>query len=166
MTVSDRIAVMNHGVIAQIGTASQIYEQPASRYVADFVGDINMIDGKVTSVEAGMATLAAAGADATVVAEIGAGNVAVGADASFAIRPEKVQISLEAPPAGTPNVLSGEVWDIGYLGDISVYRVRLDTGAIVKATVANLTRIVERPITWEDKVFLTWPADAGVILLN
>jgi len=166
MTVSDRIAVMNHGVIAQIGTASQIYEQPTSRYVADFVGDINLIDGKVTAVEGGLATLVAAGANATIVAEVGAGKVAAGSDACFAIRPEKVQISMEAPPAGTPNVLSGEVWDIGYLGDISVYRVRLDSGAIVKATVANLTRIVERPITWEDKVFLTWPADAGVILTN
>jgi putrescine transport system ATP-binding protein len=166
MTVSDRIAVMNHGVIAQIGTASQIYEQPASRYVADFVGDINLIDGKVTAVDDGVATLSCQGVDATVVAEAGAGGIAVGADASFAIRPEKVQISLEPPPAGTPNVLTGEVWDIGYLGDISVYRVRLDGGSIVKATVANLTRIVERPITWEDKVFLTWPVDAGVILVK
>jgi len=166
MTVSDRIAVMNHGVIAQIGTASEIYEQPASRYVADFVGDINLIDGKVTAVEDGVATLSCEGVDATVVAEAGPGGIAVGAGASFAIRPEKVQISLEPPPAGTPNVLTGEVWDIGYLGDISVYRVRLSGGSIVKATVANLTRIVERPITWEDKVFLTWPVDAGVILVK
>ncbi len=166
MTVSDRIAVMNHGVIAQIGTASEIYEQPATRYVADFVGDINLIDGTVSAVDNGVATLNCAGVDATIIAETGADSVTVGAEAGFAIRPEKVQISLEAPPAGTPNVLSGEVWDIGYLGDISVYRVRLAGGSIVKATVANLTRIVERPITWEDKVFLTWPADAGVILLN
>ena len=166
MTVSDRIAVMNHGVIAQIGTASEIYEQPASRYVADFVGDINLIDGTVTAVDDGTVTLRCAGVDATIVAEAGPGEVSVGAEAGFAIRPEKVQISLEAPPAGTSNVLSGEVWDIGYLGDISVYRVRLAGGSIVKATVANLTRIVERPITWEDKVYLTWPADAGIILLK
>ena len=166
MTVSDRIAVMNHGVIAQIGTASEIYEQPSSRYVADFVGDINLIDGTVTAVDDGTVTLRCAGVDATIVAEAGPGEVSVGAEAGFAIRPEKVQISLEAPPAGTSNVLSGEVWDIGYLGDISVYRVRLAGGSIVKATVANLTRIVERPITWEDKVYLTWPADAGIILLK
>ncbi|WP_026784427.1 ABC transporter ATP-binding protein [Pleomorphomonas koreensis] len=166
MTVSDRIAVMNHGVIAQIGTASEIYEQPASRYVADFVGDINLIDGKVTAVADGVATLRCDGVDATIVAEAGPGGIAVGAEASFAIRPEKVQIAMEPPPAGTPNVLAGEVWDIGYLGDISVYRVRLAGGSIVKATVANLTRIVERPITWEDKVFLTWPVDAGVILVK
>jgi len=166
MTVSDRIAVMNHGVIAQIGTASEIYEQPSSRYVADFVGDINLIDGTVTAVDDDTVTLRCAGVDATIVAEAGPGEVSVGAEAGFAIRPEKVQISLEAPPAGTSNVLSGEVWDIGYLGDISVYRVRLAGGSIVKATVANLTRIVERPITWEDKVYLTWPADAGIILLK
>ncbi|CAI9410841.1 Spermidine/putrescine import ATP-binding protein PotA [Pleomorphomonas sp. T1.2MG-36] len=166
MTVSDRIAVMNHGVIAQIGTASEIYEQPSSRYVADFVGDINLIDGTVAAVGDGTVTLHCAGVETLIVAEAGPGEVAVGAKAGFAIRPEKVQISLEAPPAGASNVLSGEVWDIGYLGDISVYRVRLAGGSIVKATVANLTRIVERPITWEDKVYLTWPADAGIILLK
>lgn len=166
MTVSDRIAVMNHGIIAQIGTASEIYEQPATRYVADFIGDINLIDGTVSAVKDGVATLHCAGVEATIIAETGKDEVAVGADAGFAIRPEKVQISMEAPPPGTPNVLSGEVWDIGYLGDISIYRVRLNGGSIVKATVANLTRIVERPITWEDKVYLTWPADAGIILLK
>jgi putrescine transport system ATP-binding protein len=166
MTVSDRIAVMDHGVIAQIGTASEIYEQPASRYVADFVGEINLIDGKVKAVNGADVTLDCASIGAEIVAGKGEGAVAVGGDACFAIRPEKVQIALEPPPPGTANVLAGEVWDIGYLGDISIYRVRLQNGTIVKATVANLTRIVERPITWEDKVFLTWPRDAGLVLLK
>jgi putrescine transport system ATP-binding protein len=164
MTVSDRIAVMNHGVIAQIGTASEIYEQPASRYVADFVGEINLIDGTVSAVDGPHTTLACPSVGADIVADRGDGEGSLGSEACFAIRPEKVQITLEPPPPGSGNVLAGEVWDIGYLGDISIYRVRLQNGTIVKATIANRTRIVERPITWEDKVFLTWPRDAGVIL--
>jgi putrescine transport system ATP-binding protein len=58
------------------------------------------------------------------------------------------------------------VWDIGYLGDVSVYRVKLPNGTIVKSTIANVTRLVERPITWEDKVYLSWPRDAGVVLTS
>ena len=164
MTVSDRIAVMDHGVIAQIGTASEIYEQPASRYVADFVGEINLIDCKVKAVNGRQLTLASTAEAVEIVADSNDGAVRVGSDACFAIRPEKVRISLEPPPPGASNVLCGEVWDIGYLGDISIFRVRLENGTIVKATMANLTRIVERPITWEDKVFLTWPHEAGVVL--
>ena len=164
MTVSDRIAVMDHGVIAQIGTASEIYEQPASRYVADFVGEINLIDCKVKAVNGRQLTLASTAEAVEIVADSNDGDVRVDSDACFAIRPEKVRISLEPPPPGASNVLCGEVWDIGYLGDISIFRVRLENGTIVKATMANLTRIVERPITWEDKVFLTWPHEAGVVL--
>ncbi|WP_237152150.1 ABC transporter ATP-binding protein [Oryzibacter oryziterrae] len=165
MTVSDRIAVMNHGVIAQIGTPAEIYELPATRYVADFIGDINLIEGKVSAVSGTQLSLTSEGIGGVIDAEAAeGGDATVGLDACFAIRPEKVRISREAPPAGSHNVLEGEVWDIGYLGDISVYRVKLANGTIVKATVANMTRIVERPITWEDKVYLTWPRDAGIIL--
>ena len=69
-----------------------------------------------------------------------------------------------APADAAVNAIEGEVWDIGYLGDVSIYHVRLATGAIVKATVTNRTRLVERPITWDDKVWLTWTRDAGVVL--
>jgi putrescine transport system ATP-binding protein len=165
MTVSDRIAVMDHGKIVQIATPAEIYEEPASRYVADFIGDINLIEGTVASAGPNGVTLACDSLGAAIEASTGAaGPPPVGTAAAFAIRPEKVRISLDAPPPGTPNVLSGEVWDIGYLGDVSVYRVRLANGTIVKSTVANVTRVVERPITWDDKVFLTWPRDAGLVL--
>jgi putrescine transport system ATP-binding protein len=163
MTVSDRIAVMNQGRIVQIAPPAEIYEEPASRYVADFIGDINLIEGKAAAVNGATVTLTCQDIGASI--EAAAASVpAVGEDAAFAIRPEKVRISLDAPPPGTPNVLAGEVWDIGYLGDVSVYRVRLPNGTIVKSTIANVTRVVERPITWDDKVFLTWPRDAGIIL--
>ena len=67
-------------------------------------------------------------------------------------------------PTPRVNAVAGEVWDIGYLGDVSIYHVRLPTGATVKATVTNRTRLVERPITWDDKVWLSWTRDAGVVL--
>ena len=73
-------------------------------------------------------------------------------------------ISLDRPSNGTVNAIEGEVWDIGYLGDVSVYHVRLPTGATVKSTVTNRTRLVERPITWDDKVWLSWSRDGGVVL--
>jgi putrescine transport system ATP-binding protein len=163
MTVADRIAVMDHGKIIQVATPAEIYEQPNSRYVADFIGDINIIDGRITEVGGGTTRMEAAGGSAAIVIDHAA-DASPGDNAWFAIRPEKVTISLDPPADTVTNVLAGEVWDIGYLGDVSIYHVRLPTGATVKATVANRTRLIERPITWDDKVWLSWTRDAGVVL--
>ncbi|MCX5495931.1 polyamine ABC transporter ATP-binding protein [Kaistia dalseonensis] len=163
MTVADRIAVMDRGKIIQIATPAEIYEQPNSRYVADFIGDINLLEGRLSSVGAGGAKLECVGTGATVdVAQDVSARV--GDQAWFAIRPEKVTISLTPPADPNVNAVSGEVWDIGYLGDVSIYHVRLATGATVKSTITNTTRLVERPITWEDKVWLSWTRDGGVVL--
>ena len=163
MTVADRIAVMDHGKIIQVATPSEVYEQPNSRYVADFIGDINLLEGRVASSAAGAVKLDCVGTGATI--EIDQDLAAAsGAAAWFAIRPEKVAISLDRPANGAVNAVEGEVWDIGYLGDVSIYHVRLPTGATVKSTVTNRTRLVERPITWDDKVWLTWSRDGGVVL--
>jgi putrescine transport system ATP-binding protein len=163
MTLADRIAVMDHGKIVQIGTPAEIYEQPNSKYVADFIGNINLLEGKVQSASGGNIRMESAGTGASIVVNQ---DVAadVGSTAWFAIRPEKLSVSLEKPADGNGNAVSGEVIDIGYLGDISVYHVRLPTGAMVKATLTNRTRMVERPITWNDKVWLSWTPDAGVVL--
>ena len=164
MTVADRIAVMDHGRIVQIATPAEIYEQPNSRYVADFIGDINLLEGHVASVENGLIRFDCAGAGSVieVAQELAASP---GDHAWFAVRPEKVAITPvrpgEAPP---PNSVEGAVWDIGYLGDVSIYHVRLPTGAVVKATTTNATRLVERPITWDDKVWLSWARDGGMVL--
>jgi putrescine transport system ATP-binding protein len=163
MTVADRIAVMDHGKIIQVATPSEVYEQPNSRYVADFIGDINLLEGRVASSAAGAVKLDCVGTGATV--EVDQDLTAAAGDAAwFAVRPEKVAISLDRPPNGAVNAVEGEVWDIGYLGDVSVYHVRLPTGATVKSTVTNRTRLVERPITWDDKVWLSWARDGGVVL--
>jgi putrescine transport system ATP-binding protein len=163
MTVADRIAVMNHGRIVQVATPAEIYEQPNSRYVADFIGDINLIEGCVTVAANGLVRLDCVGTGGAV--EIAQELAAKPGDTAWlAIRPEKVAIALDRPAASSVNCLSGEVWDIGYLGDVSIYHVRLPTGATVKATVTNRTRLVERPITWDDKVWLSWGRDGGVVL--
>lgn len=163
MTVADRIAVMNHGRIIQVASPAEIYEQPNSRYVADFIGDINLLEGRIASTFDRVVRMECAGTGAMV--EVDQAMEAQKGDAAwFAIRPEKVHISLDPPADGTLNTVSGEVWDIGYLGDVSVYHVRLPTGATVKSTVTNRTRLVERPITWDDRVWLSWSRDGGVVL--
>ncbi|KAB2867199.1 MAG: ABC transporter ATP-binding protein, partial [Bauldia sp.] len=148
MTVADRIAVMNQGRIIQVATPAEIYEQPNSRYVADFIGDINLIEGRVTAAGNGVVRMDCVGTGGAV--EIAQELAARPGDAAWlAIRPEKLAIGLDRPADAAVNCLSGEVWDIGYLGDVSIYHVRLPTGATVKATVTNRTRLVERPITWD-----------------
>jgi putrescine transport system ATP-binding protein len=165
MTLADRIAVMNHGKIVQIGTPAEIYEQPNSRYVADFIGNINLLEGKVASASGGAVRMECSGTGATIDVDQDV-KANAGDTAWFAIRPEKIGVSLAAPAERSVNAVEGEVWDIGYLGDISVYHVRLATGATIKATVTNATRLVERPITWDDRVWLTWSRDAGVVLTS
>jgi putrescine transport system ATP-binding protein len=163
MTLADRIAVMDHGKIIQIGTPAEIYEQPNSRYVADFIGNINILEGRVASATGGTTRLDSGATGGAIVVNQDAGAKA-GDTAWFAIRPEKVSVSLDTPSDTSANAIQGEVHDIGYLGDISVYHVRLPTGSTVKATLTNRTRLVERPITWHDKVWLTWTPDSGVVL--
>lgn len=166
MTVSDRIAVMDKGIIMQVATPAEIYEAPNSRYVADFIGDINIIEGKVAD------TASALGAPGAVKIETEGLSITVdqecqavkGDHVAFAIRPEKVRISPDAPADPSVNAFYGEVWDIGYLGDFSLFIVRSEDGRFMRAAQANVSRLVDRPITFEDKVWLTWPRDAGLVL--
>jgi putrescine transport system ATP-binding protein len=161
MTVADRIGVMNHGRLMQVATAPELYEQPNSRWVADFVGDVNLIEGRVVE----------AGANATVIESALVGRVRAGAASGakpgdtvwVALRPEKVRLSLEQRSA-TENSVSGTVRDIAYLGDLSIYKVALDNGFVMEAATANLTRVIERPISWDDRVWLTWDAAGGIVL--
>jgi putrescine transport system ATP-binding protein len=165
MTVADRIGVMNHGRLMQVASAPELYEQPNSRWVADFVGDVNLIEGKVIE----------AGADTIVIESALVGRVRAGAasGAKFsarpgdtvwvALRPEKIRLSLDQR-AATENSVSGTVRDIAYLGDLSIYKVALDNGFVMEAATANLTRMIERPISWDDRIWLTWDAAAGIVL--
>ena len=163
MTMADRIAVMDKGKFVQISPPAELYEQPVSKYVADFIGDINLIEGRVEKNDLGKIIL---GSDMTggMIEASGESAVKNGDTAWFALRPEKVSISLSPPENPSVNTATGTVWDIGYVGDVSVYHVRLDGGGTMRASITNTRRIVERPISWEDKVFLTWAPDSGIVL--
>ena len=162
MTVADRIGVMDHGRLIQVATPSEIYEQPNSRWVADFIGDVNLIEGRVLEVAAGGTTVASAVAGqlrATSSAQANPGDTVW-----VALRPEKVRIAHEPPATAGENCVSGQVRNIGYLGDVSIYQVRLANGFVVKAALANMTRLVERSIGWDDRVWLTWAPEAAMVL--
>ncbi|MCZ4075104.1 ABC transporter ATP-binding protein [Agrobacterium sp. LMR679] len=166
MTVSDRIAVMDKGNVVQVATPAEIYEAPNSRYVADFIGDINIFDATVVANASdigkpGLVTLDCEGLKVAVEQECAA---ATGSQVAFAIRPEKVRISLDQPADSSVNSAYGEVWDIGYLGDFSVFIVKLADGRVIRAAQANVSRLVDRPITFGDMVWLNWKPDSGLVL--
>ncbi|WP_377807103.1 polyamine ABC transporter ATP-binding protein [Azospirillum sp. A29] len=164
MTMSSRIAVMNHGVIAQVGTPTEIYEYPHNRFVAEFIGSINMFDGRVVSTEGDQVLVESEEAGCELLIAH-ATPAPAGSPVSVAIRPEKIALSKE-PPAGSDgrNTSIGIVREIAYLGDVSIYLVQLPTGKTVRVTAPNITRRTEMPITWEDEVTLTWRPFAGVVL--
>jgi len=160
MTVADRIGVMDKGQLVQVATPSELYEQPTSRWVAEFIGDVNLIEGRI--VEAGADCVI----ECPVVGRVRAGAVAgvkPGDTVWVALRPEKVQLAQERP-AAAENCVAGTVRNIAYLGDLSVYKVELEGGFVLQAAVANVTRMTERPVTWDDRVWLTFARDAGVVL--
>lgn len=166
MTVADRIAVMNHGKLVQVDQPAVIYEQPNSRYVADFVGDVNILDAKVEALAPGAVTLRSEAAPDMPIRVAQECAAKVGDSVAVALRPEKLRVELDPPADPSVNTLTGTIWDIGYLGDLSIYHVELPNGMRVKAAKPNLTRMVERPITWEDKVYVSFTPDAGVVLTN
>ncbi|KFB11108.1 ABC transporter ATP-binding protein [Nitratireductor basaltis] len=162
MTMADRIAIMDKGQVLQVATPPEIYEAPASRFVADFVGSINMFEGDVARNGSEGVTLTDEAGTRLVSSH--APEDIDGHRAWLAIRPEKIRISSKRPEAD--NVLEGEVWDIAYLGDMTIYNVKLDDGRIVKASSVNSLRRLEDPLTWHDRAFVSFPADAGVVLVR
>ncbi|QCI64709.1 ABC transporter ATP-binding protein [Phreatobacter stygius] len=162
MTMATRIAVMDKGHVVQVAPPPVIYEAPASRYVAGFIGDINLIEGKVAAVEGGRATIetAIAGRVSVEAAEA----VSAGQAVAVAWRPEKTRILRSGEPAPDGwTVIDGVVNDIGYLGDWTTYVIGAG-GLRLRAAVANAARLVERPITWGEPVRLAVAADALVLL--
>ncbi|MRU15723.1 ABC transporter ATP-binding protein [Roseovarius sp. A21] len=161
MTVASRVAVMDHGRIIQADTPARIYENPNTVYVADFIGDVTIIEGTVTRNGAGY-DVAFAEDQPTLHAETDT-DLADGSRAALAIRPEKVSISAEKPD-DKRNALKGKILDIAYLGNLSTYHVELPNGQIIKAQAANTRRLSRRSFTWEDEVWISWTDTAAVLL--
>lgn len=162
MTMSTRLGVMDHGRLRQIATPNEVYEYPNSEYVADFIGSINKFEGLVTEVDDNHILVSSEETGS----ELYVGHSAeapVGSHVKVAIRPEKMMID-HAAPNQKKNVTKGIVRDIGYLGDVSIYHVELKSGKIVLATQPNLVRLAERPVTWNDTVYLFWRAENSIVL--
>lgn len=164
MTMADRIAVMDHGRIVQVATPGEIYEQPKTRFIAEFVGDVNILEGHVLGQENGLWRVKSPSADVPLTIDDPDEVLHSGQAVAIAVRPEKMVIQRDEPGPGAINVLTGEVWDIGYLGDWTVYRVKLSTGEILRITRANASRFVENPIDWDEQVYVTFAPNAAVIL--
>ncbi len=164
MTVASRIAVMNHGKLEQVSTPGDIYEAPQSRYVAQFIGEVNIMEGKVVALPGdGTVEITPASGDGRIFKAGACEGLSVGQQVWLSVRPEKFRISLDAPQSPV-NVVKGRVDDVGYLGSISHYHVHTEAGNRVTALRANSSHSVERPISWDDTVWLEWPVDAGVVL--
>lgn len=144
MTMANRIGVMDAGRLEQVATPRDLYEAPASRWVAEFVGDVNLFDGEVTSHEHHRLTVATRDGGDIVVAE--PRHPVTKSPVSVAIRPEKVKLSRRGPASDAGhsqaiNRLEGVVTDVGYLGGSTVYKVKLDSGAVVRSSIANTARL-------------------------
>ena len=163
MALSTRIAVMNRGQVLQVGAPAEIYEFPQSRFVADFVGTTNFFAGTVCANAEGHVTVRCeeAGGD-LLVDDIG--RFTVGQQVWVAVRPEKVQVRKQ--PATEPglNQLPGMVWELGYLGDRSTYRIKTATGKLVTVFAQNDQRTADWAIDWSDEVYISWRADAAIVL--
>ena len=164
MTMAHRIAVMDSGKIRQIGTPDEIYEQPSCRYTAEFIGSVNLFDGKVEEDEKDYVTIRTPGLDAPIY--VGHGITGFdGMKVAFAIRPEKLNISKEEP-AQKYNKAQGIIEEIAYFGSHSVYHVRLTSGVKVLCNFVNMKRWASENFTWNDAVWLSWDDNSGVVLTS
>jgi putrescine transport system ATP-binding protein len=163
MTLSSRMGVMNHGKIAQVGTPAAIYESPATKFVADFIGSVNMFEGRVTAEGSGRIESQELGCTVVVDRKL---NCAAGATVWTAVRPEKINMSraLGEEHVLRENVVRGVVKEIAYMGDVSIYLVQIDSGKTVRVTLPNIMRDAEQRITRDETVYLSWHGSSPVVL--
>src|SRR5207302_1104316 len=167
MTMANRIGVMDAGRLEQVATPRDLYEAPASRWVAEFVGDVNLFDGEVTSHEHHRLTVATRDGGAIVVAE--PRQPVTRAAVTVAIRPEKIKLSRPSPASDAVNSqainrLEGVVTDVGYLGGSTVYKVKLDSGAVVRSSMANTARIDRDTYSASERVVAWFTSDDCMVL--
>jgi spermidine/putrescine transport system ATP-binding protein len=174
LSVSDRIAVMNAGDVLQVGTPHEIYESPASDFVAKFIGETNLFDGRVVSVE----KVPGPGNEDEYMVELdieGLGRIKVttvdafsaGQTVSFTIRPEKILISTEKPATRRADInqFQGTVDEPIYSGFQTKFYVKTASGVMLRVMKQHAVYSDEGPdIVWKDKVFLSWSANDGYIV--
>ena len=164
MTMATRIALMDQGWIQQVGKPDEIYEQPANRFAAEFIGSVNLIDAVIEEDEPDYVTLRAAAFPDII--DIGHGITGFeGQQVSFAVRPEKLGIG-KAEPGQAHNKARGAIEDIAYFGSHSVYHVRLPSGFKLMANFTNQQRWASEALTWGDEVWVSWGENDGVVLTS
>jgi putrescine transport system ATP-binding protein len=167
MTMASRIGVMDAGRLDQVASPRELYEAPSSRWIAEFVGDVNLFDGQVETRELRRLTIATRDAGHIVAAEPRQGVTKT--IVSVAIRPEKVKLSRRGPASGADHVhslnrLEGVVCDVSYLGGLTIYKVKLDSGAIIRSAMANTTRIDVDAYSLSERVVAWFTPDDCVVL--
>jgi len=163
MALSTRIAVMDRGHVIQCGTPAEIYEFPQSRFVADFIGTTNLFEGAVSGSAAGAITVQCAETGREWVVD-DRGRFTHGQRVWVALRPEKIRLAKQPSPDSRVNQLKGVVWELGYLGNHSTYRIKTESGKLVTAIAQNDRRTADWSIDWNDEVYVTWGADAAILL--
>jgi len=164
MTLSSRIGVMEAGEIIQTGTPTEIYEYPNSRFVADFIGSVNLFEGRVVEDEADHMRIESADAGCTLYIDHGVGTPP-DAKVWVAVRPEKFEISREQPEQ-QENCVAAVVDEIAYLGGLSIYHVILESGKKLRITRPNRERGEAGRITWDDHIYVHWHASNAVVLIS
>jgi putrescine transport system ATP-binding protein len=160
MTMASRIAVMSEGRFLQVGTPSEVYETPATRFVADFIGNVNLMDGSVTVDEADHVVIDCADCRHYVGHGI---TGTVGMAVTVALRPEKITLQRDKP-ADAYNCVAGKIEELSYFGSETVYRIKLASGMVLCASMANTERHSESAFTWGDVVWAHWSPQAHVVL--
>jgi len=161
MIMAQRIAVMSKGRVLQVGTPHDVYEFPANRFVADFIGNVNLFDGRLSVDEIDHCAVQ------TEIGEIRVGHGVSGSlnmPVAVALRPEKIEIARARPPGVTQNLFRGRVKEIAYFGSYNSYLVQASNGQKIKITEPNTSRHDLSDITWEEEVFFWWSDRAGVVL--
>jgi putrescine transport system ATP-binding protein len=167
MTVANRIGVMSAGRLDQVATPHELYEAPASRWIAEFIGDVNLFEGRVEGRELHCLTVSTDDAGTLIVAA--PRNAVTRPTVSVAIRPEKIKLSRRGPTsdsahAQSPNRLEGIVTDVGYLGATTTYKVKLDSGTIMRASMANTARLNVDAYAVGQRVMVWFTPDDCVVL--
>ncbi len=163
MALSTRIAVMNHGQVVQVGTPAEIYEFPQNRFVGALGGTPKRLGGGVGGGGAGRVVGSSPGGGGALLVDE-AGRLTRGQRVWVALRPEKIRLTKQPVGGERVNQIKGMVWELGYLGNRSTYRVKTDTGKIVTVFAQNERRTAEWSIDWSDEVFLSWTDGCGVVL--
>ena len=164
MTISSRMAIMDEGRIRQIDSPHNIYEFPNSRYVAEFIGSINIFDGIIVEYELDHVLVESQELECLCYSAH-TGALPIGSKVTLAIRPEKIMISA-IKPSYPRNCVQGIIKEIAYLGDISIYYVKLKSEKVIMATIPNLLRLSERNFQWEDSVYLFWRSENSLVLTS